>query len=174
MIEKLSQKDKRTLKLGVIAAGLILLYFVILGPWMQGWKYKKASLQNRRAKLDAVLAENGTAAVKQRGLLSVVPVLELPKAEKEQGPLFRGKFNEQLKKAGIKTKTLQLTLKKTGGGKMLRLQCKGKCNWGQAMDLLAELNSNPYFAGVEEMVLKCNPKKPQEVELTLAVSAFVK
>ena len=174
MIEKLSQKDKRILKLGGICAAVILLYFLVLSPWFASWAGTIRALQSQREKFADICVKKGPVAAKRAGLLSVVPVVEMPKAEKEQGPLFRGRFNEQLKKAGIKVKSLQMTSKQASGRKILRLQCRGKCNWGQAMDLLADLNSNPCFVAVEEIQLKCNPKNPQEIDLMLTVSTFAK
>ncbi len=41
-------------------------------------------------------------------------------------------------------------------------------------DLLADLKSNPYLVGVDELALKCNEKKRQQVELNLTVTTFVR
>jgi hypothetical protein len=60
------------------------------------------------------------------------------------------------------------------GYKLLRLKCSAKCKFGQVLDLLVNLKENPYLVGVEEMRIKCDPKKPQEVQLDLTVSTFVR
>jgi hypothetical protein len=42
----------------------------------------------------------------------------------------------------------------------------------QVLDFLERLNENPYLVGVEELKIKCDPKKRGEVELDLTVSTF--
>jgi succinate dehydrogenase flavin-adding protein (antitoxin of CptAB toxin-antitoxin module) len=42
------------------------------------------------------------------------------------------------------------------------------------LDFLAQLNENPYLVGIEELKIKCDPKKRGEVELDLTVSSFAK
>ena len=107
-----------------------------------------------------------------------MPVFEMPQVEEKQKFLFREKFNEQLKKAGIKNEPLQalatIKLPEQADYKLLRLKCHGKCGLGQIFDLLAGLKENPYLAGIEEFKIECNPKNRQEIELDLTVSTFVK
>ena len=178
MIEKLSEKDKRTLKRGCSAIAIILLTFLVIFPWAEDWRSCRAALAVERAKLESITAGGEKLSAKQEGLFSIVPVFEMPKTEKDQEQLFRGKFNEQLKKAGIKIKSLQSIAatksRQSGSRKMLKLQCQGKCNFNQAMDLLAALNENPYFVGVENLQLTCDAKNRNEINLLLTVSTFVK
>jgi hypothetical protein len=113
----------------------------------------------------------------QAGLMSIVPTFEMPRSEEKQKFLFRDKFNEQLKKAGIKSEPLQIPpvgRSRQAGYKLLRLKSTGKAKFGQVLDLLAKLKENPYLVGIEEMRIQCDPKKRQEVELELTVSTFVK
>jgi len=95
-----------------------------------------------------------------------------------QGPLFRGKFNEQLKKAGINVTSLQFLRstrsKQASGYNTLRLQCRGKCKFNQMLDLLAGLNDNPYLVGIEELQVKCDTKKREQLDIVLTVSTSVK
>ena len=171
MIEKLSQRDKRALKIGVVCAAAILL-FAFATKWLGHWLQVRKSLAATTAKLKAI----STDKTKQAALASIVPVFEMPQDEQKQKFLFRDKFNEQLKKAGIKSGPLQvLPAKKSRtavGYKLLRLKCSGKCNFAQVLDLLAGLNENPYLVGVEELKIKCDPKKREQIELDLTVSTF--
>jgi len=110
-------------------------------------------------------------------LLSIVPAFEMPEKEETQRFLFRDKLNEQLKKAGIQNQPLQVaSIGRSGqaGYRLLRLKCSAKCRFTQVLDLLASLKENPYLVGVEELRIKCDSKKPQEVDLDLTVSTFVK
>lgn len=171
--EKLGQKDKRALRtLGVFLVALVL--FLFSTSWLEHWGGVRQSLADAKAKLELI----NPSEAKQEGLLSIVPVFEMPEVEAKQKFLFREKFNEQLKKAGIKNEPLQVlsAVKLPGRAdyKLLRLKCHGKCQFGQVLDLLATLNENPYLVGIEQFKIECDPKKRQEVEVDLTVSTFVK
>ena len=172
MIQKLSKKDIRALKIGGVCVAAILL-FVFASMWFDHWSEARASLAQVKAKLDLIDVDKA----KQAGLLSIVPVFEMPQKEETQKFLFRNKLNEQLKKVGINSKPLQVLpggKSRQAGYQLLRLKCSAKCRFAQVLDLLAGLNENPYLVGVEELRIRCDPKKPQEVELDLTVSTFVK
>ena len=171
-MRRLNQKEKRTLKFGVVCAVAIVMFSFatqLLGRWKQG-RSETAGIKNDLENIDV-----GDA--KQAGLMSIVPVFEMPEKEETQKFLFREKFNEQLKKAGIKSEPLQiLSAPKSpvAGYKLLRLKCSAKCKFGQALDLLANLKENPYLVGIEEFKIECDQKKRQDVKLDVTVSTFVK
>lgn len=172
MINKLTEKDIRALKLGAIGAAIILL-FVLGSEWHERWaaaKTKGAALQD---KLDVIDVDK----IKQAGLMSIVPVFKTPKTEDEQTFLFRDKLSEQFKKAGIKNKPLQVQPSKKSPHpdyNLLLVKCSAQCRFTQVLDFLARLNENPYLVGIEEFkIKKSDPKKPQEMELDLMVSTFV-
>ena len=172
MIEKLSQKDIRTLKIGAVCVAVIFV-FVFASKWFDRWAEARKSLAELNNKLELIDVDKA----KQAGLISIVPVFEMPQKAETQKFLFIEKLHEQLKKAGINSKPWQevSTAKSSQAGyKLLRLKCSAKCRFGQVLDLLASLNENPYLVGVEEIRVKCDPKKPQEVELDLTVSTLVK
>ena len=172
MIKKLSEKDIRVLKIGGICVAAILL-FSFASKWLGRWSQARASLEQVKAKLDLIDVDKA----KQEGLLSIVPVFEMPQEEQTQQFLFRNKLNEQLKKMGINSKPLQVlpgSKSKQAGYKLLRLKCNANCRFTQVLDLIAGLNENPYLVGIEEFRIKCDTKKPQEVELDMTVSTFVK
>lgn len=172
MIEKLSQKDIRTLKIGAVCVAAILV-FLFASEWLGHWTAARGSLAELQDKLELL----DVSEAKQAGLMSIVPAFKMPEKEETQKFLFRDKLSEQLKKSGINSKPLQVV--STGkspqaGYKLLRLKCSAKCRFGQVLDLLVNLKENPYLVGIEEMRIKCDPKKPQEVDLDLTVSTFVR
>ncbi|MBE0536051.1 MAG: hypothetical protein IH624_10315 [Phycisphaerae bacterium] len=178
MLKKLSQRDKRTLLLGGVTAVIIVGWSLGL-PWLNDWRDTRLLLTARRQQLKLIAPGSDAAAAKAAEALALaVPVFEMPQPEKTQSVLFRDRFTEQLKKAGIKVKTLEYTglksAKRLSQYKVLRLQCKGTCQLNQAFDLLAALNENPWLVGVEEFLIKCDPKNRQNVDLTLTVSTFAK
>ncbi len=170
---ELSQRDKRALKFGAVCVAAILV-FVLLTTWFEHWGRVRKSLAAVEAQLEVIVPSK----TKQQGLLSIVPVFEMPQSEEKQRFLFREKFNEQLKKAGIKAKPLKILStarsRHKNGYKLLLLECRGKARFEQVLDLLASLKENPYLAGIEEFKIRCDPKKRQEFELNLTVSTFAK
>jgi hypothetical protein len=160
-----------------VCAAAILVYALLVDPWLADWSRTRTALAAARQKL--LLADTRSpAAAKQAAAAAAVPVSEMPQAEEIQGPLFRARLNEQLKKTGIRVKSLALLPgarpAAATGYKLLRLQCTAKCSFEQLMDLLASMDENPYLVGVEELTLKCDAKNRRELEATLIVSTFCK
>lgn len=171
-MRRLNDKEKRTLKFGVVCA-VATVAFAFGTKWIGHWKQARGSLAGIRDKLDTI----NVSDAKRAGLMSIVPVFEMPEKEEIQKFLFRDKFNEQLKKAGIKSEPLQIlpaVKSPVAGYKLLRVKCSAKCKFGQALDLLANLKENPYLVGIEEIKIECDQKKRQDVKLDLTVSTFVK
>jgi hypothetical protein len=172
MISKLSQKDIRALKLGAVGvAAILILVFVLEGH--ERWDKARQSSEILEKQLDDIDLNKA----KRSGLTSIVPVFQMPVEKETQRFLFRDKLNEQLRNARINSQPIQ----EVSGGKspiagyeLLRLKCSGKCNFGQILNLLADLKDNPYLVGVEEMRIKVDPKNQQRVDFDLTVSTLVK
>ena len=172
MIKKLNQKDIRTLKLGAICAAAILAFWVGSKVYDR-WKEARASTAILNSKLELIDVDKA----KQSGLMSIVPKFEMPVGEEDQKFLFVEKLTEQFNKAGIKNQPLQVASKgksKQAGYQLLRMKCSATCRLTQALDLLADLKDNPYLVGIEELRIRVDQKKPQEVDMDLIVSTFVK
>jgi len=175
MARKLTQREIRTLIIGAISV-VAILAFTYGTKGFDHWQKIRASLKSARAKLEDVTIDQA----KQAGLLSIVPVAELPKPEDQQKFLFRDKLYEQLKKAGIKTEPLTILPSRRKANiayRVLLVKCKGKCKFEQLLDFLAVLNENPYLVGIEELRVQCDMKEPpdkrKEIEIDLTVSTFV-
>lgn len=174
----MTEKDKRTIKLGAVAAALILAY-AAFGYLYKDYKKTKTALDAAKGRFKSIAVNaDGSLNAKQAGLFSIVPVFEIREAEDNPGDKFRKKFMEQLKECDIKFTSLDFLpmsgSKSKTGYKTLKLQCKAKCKFGQAMELIAALYENPWFLGIEDFKVECNPKKRTEMELTMTVSTFVK
>ena len=177
MINRLSERDIRIVKIGAVCAAAILA-LTFGTKWVERWRQVRESLSQVRSKLNDIALDDA----KQASLLSIVPVFEMPQVEEKQKYLLRDKFNEQLKKAGIESEPLQILparkSKQAGSYKVLLLKCRGKCRFEQVLDLLAGLKENPYLVGVEELKIQCDAKQPpdkrQEVVLDMTVSTFIK
>lgn len=175
MARKLNQREKRVILIGAVAAvGILLLTFG--ADWLAGWRQARATLARARNKIREVEGDR----TRQAGLLALVPVLELPQPEESQKFLFRDKLHEQLKKAGIKTEPLQILPARKNRNLpygVLKVKCRGKCQFHQLLEFLAAVQENPYLVGVEELRIQCDTKQPpdkrKEVEINLTVSTFV-
>ena len=173
MKNKISERDKRALKLGAIAVAVVLLC-VGTGRLFEKYRATKKELGAIQKQVVQVMGDkDGKLSHQQRGLLSIVPKLEMPEQEEIPGAKFRQKFSEQLKKAGIKYTQLAFLSasksKNTLGFKTLKIQCRGKCKFNQAVDLLEKLYDNPLFVAVEELKLECDPKKRTEMQISIVV-----
>jgi len=172
MLEKLSQKDIRAIKLGVICVVGIFL-FLIGDKVYDRWTNAKGSMELLNNKLESIDVDKA----KRSGITSIVPKFEMPVEEEEQKFLFQDKLTEQFKKAGIKNEPLQVVSKgKSGqpGYQLLKLRCSATCRFPQVLDLLANMKDNPYLVGIEELRIRKDKKKPQDFALDITVSTFVK
>jgi hypothetical protein len=177
MIARLSHRDRKIAVFGLIAAGAILLFALVVSPWLDHWR----DIGDRLAAAQGILAQEGVGATpaqaaKRLATLTTVPAFSPPQAEEQQRLLFQRQVNEQLGKAGVKAKSLQFLsggkARPELGGRLLRLQCQAKCQWGQLMDLLARLNANPHLVGVEELQLRCNQQNREELDLSLTLTTL--
>lgn len=172
MIEKLSQKDIRAIKIGAVGVAAIVV-FILAAEWIDHWTQAKETLQGLEEKLELIDLDKA----KRAGLMTIVPEFEMPVERETQKYLFLNKLNEQLRAVRINSQPLQ----EVAGGKspdsrykLLRLKCSAKCRFTQVLDLLANIKENPYLVGIEEVRIKCDSKDKQQVEMELTISTFVK
>lgn len=177
MMSKMNPRDQRALKLGALA--LILMVVVGAGPrvWQRIGELKRQVQQME----DTLRQMAGPSTEQQAGLLHVVPAFAMPRDAEHQKFLFRDRLAEQFKKIGLKEEPLNVEKAGTrsiGGFKRLDISYQGKCKFEQILDVLVALKENPYYAGVEALTIKCDPKQPpeqrREVEFNIVVSTFVK
>jgi len=174
MAYKLSKHDKKVLMIGLAAAAIVLAYVKVLDPWISDWRQTRDALQaNRR-----IIASLNSSLNRRINQATLVPVMTMPVQTERQQHLFKTKVNEQMNAAGIQVKSLQyITTGKTPnklGFTVSKLKCDGKCNMAQAVKLLASLPENPYFLGVDELRLSCDPRKRDDMTLSITVSTFCK
>jgi hypothetical protein len=177
---RLGYRDKRALATGAIVIAAVIAYIFIIAPWLDDWKATRSVLADYKQKLEMMgVGTDGISKAKQQALMRIVPVVESPEAEDAQRVLFRDKFSEQLKKTGIPIKSgpgfdSSAKFQKDLGLKVLKLTCKTKCKFDQVLNLLANLNDNPYMIGIEQLRLQCDEKKRQDLEMTLTISTSVR
>ena len=79
MFKKLSPKEKRTLTICLIACVLIFLYFLVFEPVSADWRGIRRDLKTARQKAALLkLDEKTSETQRQKRLLEMVPVLEMP------------------------------------------------------------------------------------------------
>lgn len=172
----ITDRDKKTLIFTAVVVVATLLWFLVIEGFLVDWKDIRTQLDTAEKKFDLIASSDKLSAA-DKGLFSIVPVFEMPILEKDQGPVYIKKFNEQLKQSGMKgdLKYLKtISSRGTSGYKTLRLQCQAKGNFNQMVDLLTKLYENPNFVAVEQLNVNTDPKKPGEVDFTLITSTFAK
>ena len=178
IFNKLNEKDQKTIKVGSLLMAIILTCGG-LNILLKEYSKTSKELDAVKSKFNSVMPKSdGTLTLKQAGLYNIVPVFEVPKKELIPGENFREKFLEQLKKAKVKYKDLNLlpmaNKENACGFRKRSLHCKGKCTFTQAMDLVASLYENPLFVGIEEFKIVCDTKKRSQMDLTITVSTYIK
>jgi hypothetical protein len=172
MAYKINEHDRRVLMIGVGAAAVMLLYAYILAPWAADWQKTRAAIAANNKTVDSLEGSVGRRA----NQATVVPTLTMPIAAEKQQHLFKTTVNKQLTDAGVQVKSLQyVTVGKTAnslGFTVSKLKCDGKCNMDQATKLIASLGENPYLLGIDEVRLSCDPKKRDEITLSMTVTTF--
>ena len=176
MAVKLTDRDKRTLWLGVVSSVIILgLVYV---PRLTGhWRKLRSEIHAMESTLQQIQHPKDA---KQLFLDAQVPVYEMPTTADAQAFLFRDKLTEQIKKAGLKEVPLQTEFSKkrlSGGYQPLYLSYAGVCSFDKLLKLLVDLKTNPYYVDIEALKIEADSKKPAEgrqemtIELTLTTLA---
>ncbi len=178
MARALNPREIRTIKLGIVA--LVLMFVAGSGPktWrtIQGLQTEVTLLEQRLADITGP-----KAVMQQAGFLKQVPAFAMPRDAEHQKYLFRETLAEQFKKAGLKEEPLQVEeagSRKVGTFDRLLIRYRGKGKFDQILEALVVLKENPYYAGIEELSIKCDPKQEpeqrQEIEFEIVVSTLVK
>lgn len=172
MLDKLNQHDRKVLTYGAGAAAVMIAYAYIIAPWVADWQQTRAAIATNWKTIDSL----GGSVSRRTNQASVVPTLTMPTTTEKQQHLFKTSVNKQLTDAGIQVKSVQyVTVGKTAnslGFTVSKLKCDGKCNMQQAMKFLGGLAENPYLLGIEEVRLSCDPKKRDEITLSVTLSTF--
>lgn len=167
----LDKRNKRALIILAAAAILILVFYYVTGPCLDEWRRVRLSLTVQEQKLAMIKTAHGSA--------ELIPAFEMPLDEDQQRPLFYRKITGQFKKAGVNVNPLPQYVSRGRklpnlSLKVLRLRCRGGGKYDQILQLIADLNKNPYLAGIEEFKIVCEKEKREKMSLDLTVSTFVK
>ncbi len=168
---QISRKDKRALMLGLAAVFAIFL-FMVLDPAFGKWGSARVKTAANLRSIQNAADIGGKTRI--QGILSVVPVFEMPKDRQNQMMLFSNKINEQFKQSGINPTNLQYVSVAKTKEKKLQLQCKAICVMDQALDFLSKLKQNPYYVAIDQLSLKVDEKDRNKVDFTITVSTFSK
>lgn len=174
MLEKLNEKDKKTVKIGGLAAILLLVLF---GTY-QGynlWESKKKDTK----KLDSELVALNMTESAHKNLMATVPVFQMPKDEETQKTNFRSSLNQLFEQMRINTDPLvEVAAGNTirppvgYGALCLKTSSSGTISFQNILYLLAALKENPYLAGIEELKITCDQQNPQLANFSIVLSTF--
>jgi len=172
MLEKLNEKDQKTLKTG----GLAVLVLAVAIAGYQGYNYWNA--QNKITKdLDRdfkTLTMNESAHKK---LIADVPAFEMPADDSTQKTRFRDSLNLLFEQMRISTDpwvdvTAGIRPPAGYGALSLKTSTKGTVSFQNILYLLAALKENPYLVGIEELKITCDSQNPQLATLSIVLATF--
>lgn len=179
MARKLEPREKRTLVICGAGALLLMIYFLLLEPILGDWKQVRSQLKTAHQQLDKLQPdEKSPTAARQRTLIEMVPAMEMPGPAELQGPLFQESLTEQIQRAGLKSKRMQLAEAKgavsrfSSGYRVLSVQSQGQGRYEQIIELLASLPKNPRYVGIQKLVIQVDPQKREQIEWDLAVFTY--
>jgi len=170
--DRLSDKERRMVMIVAVCVAAILVGTVV-PKWWGHWSKIRTQIKDSQL----LINQASKGEFNPPGLAALVPVFEMPKDMEAQKTLFRDEVNRQLKAAQMPSAPLQIepaTRQMVGKFTRLTLKYKGTCRFDQLLDFLAMLKNNRYYAGVEELILRADPKRsPQErqslnVEMTIS------
>ena len=178
-MRRLSRRESVLVGVSLVVGVVVLSQQFFVGEWLDDWRQIRGEIAVFEAKIGKLdVKGSAKAAARAAALQKAVPFFEMPVAENEQRLLFEKKIHEQFKKAGVKVESFRFDSKgqldRALALRLLKMHCKGKCKFTQAMDLLADLNSNPYLVSVEGFSMTVDEKKPQEVVLDLVLTTYVR
>ena len=172
MLNKLNEKDKRTIKYGAIGCvAFLVFWFGVKG--YGNWTANREATSQINGELKVINPKNA----KQRSIIKDVPIFNDPEEMSTQKPYFRDTLNEQLVELGISTKPWETTSNDASaiaGYEGLSLETSGTCRLTQLLDLLAALKKNPYLVGIDEFSFESDKDDPQRVEFSIIVSTIAK
>jgi hypothetical protein len=173
--DRLTDKERRMLSIGAACVAAVLL-FSVLPAWWARWSQVRADIKKQQQMLD----EASRGQYNPPGLALLVPAFDMPKDAETQKNLFRDKVNEQIRQAGLPSAPLQIepsSKQMYDGYGRLTLKYKGACRFEQLLDFLARLKENKYYAGIDDLMIRADPKKVaqerQTVDVELTISTFV-
>ena len=176
----MNSKDKRAVSLGLALSAVIMVYCLVLGPFID----HRGNIQHRIKSIQSQLSDggfdtSGAGMAKVRGLFNIVPVVEQGGSEEEVRKIVVERLYDQLAVSGIKITVspsflgkakMDKNLKK----KVVKLHFSGTCSYEQLLKFLSRVYENPLILSVEEIKIKCDPKKRNMVDVNMAISSMVK
>ncbi len=175
MFEKMNEKDQKTIKMG----GLAVLALIVAFSVYQGYDYW--TIQKKKAKelnndLDA-LKMNDSAHKK---LMADVPIFQMPQEDSIQKTNFRNYLNQQFEQLRISTDPWVEVAKPSNAVRppanynalSLKTSTRGTARFQDILNLLAALKQNPYYVGIEELKITCDPQNPQLATLSIVLTTF--
>ncbi len=174
MLEKLNEKDQKTLKMG----GLAVLVLAVAITGYLGYNHWTA--QNKLTKkLNADFKKLVMNESAYKKLLSEVPVFQPPEDDSTQKTKFRDFLDQQFERRRITTEawvevTAGNAIRPPAGYGVLSLKTssKGTVSFQNILNLLADLKENPYYAGIEELKITCDQQNPQLATLSIVLATF--
>ncbi len=174
MLEKLNEKDQKTLKTG----GLAVLVLAVVVTGYMGYNHWTAQNKQKK-KLNADFKKLVMNESAYKKLLAEVPVFQAPEDDSAQKTKFRDYLDTQFQRNNITTEAwVEVTASNAirppagYGALSLKTSSKGTVRFQNILNLLAALKENPYYVGIEELKITCDQQNPQLATLNIVLATF--
>ncbi|MBN2588844.1 MAG: hypothetical protein JXA96_03200 [Sedimentisphaerales bacterium] len=174
MLEKLSEKDQKTVKMGGLAVLALALAFGVY----QGYNFREKQTKESKI-LDNDLKTLNMSSSAHKNLMAAVPYFQMPDEESIQKTKFRSSLNQLFEQMRISMDPLvevaagNSIRPPVGYGTLsLKTSSKGTVSFQNILYLLAALKENPYLVGIEELKITCDQQNPQLANLSIVLATF--
>lgn len=174
----LSDKDKRAIRIGAIALGIILVARFLLIPWMDSWFDARRRIATADEQLERLQKPIRRALGLQKHLERLYgPGVNRPCQDIEAAKLSLMKVAGQLAKFGGMQPSSNVpqrgrSLANVPGVEIVLLQIRGKCDFPQFSKTLAALMKSETLVFVERLSLTNDQKKPGQLDVTLVLATL--
>ncbi|MBN2210085.1 MAG: type II secretion system protein M [Sedimentisphaerales bacterium] len=174
---KLNKRDRRALIVGGICVGLMLVYVLLIGPWLKRWSQVRADLSVLENRINQLAGQNDAGKAQQRILAEKTPVLALPNNSEDQRLIFKKAMIQQARQSGLALSNIKYAAeKKATDADYSLLLLEGRINGPTEMILkyLADLYRNEHVCAIENLELITQENERDKQQFSLTVSTVIK
>lgn len=175
MKRALTQRERGLLLACGVAAAVLLTYALIVEPWVARRRSLAAEHQRLSRQIELIGRWEQTSGAKPMRLSA--SAAELPVGADQQALLFRNKLTEQIQKAGLQARAVQLRDQRNrieNGYTVVSVDCQGRGSYEAVLNLLADLERNPYYAGLEKLSLRVDAKDRNQLNFQITAITYAK
>lgn len=175
MRRALTERERRLVWLCGLVAAALLVYTLWVEPLASRWKTRAAEYQQLSQQIELIRRWQQSGGLK--GMRVSAAMVAAPLRADQQALLFRNKLTEQIQKAGLQARTVQLRDQRNrteNGYTVISVDCQGRGSYEAVLNLLADLEHNPYYVGLEKLSLRVDAKDRNQLNFQITAMTYAK